>query len=152
MRGEWGAVMSRTIDLGYEQLLLLEGRRGTRVKVIYGGIWLTEEGLPQDVFAGSGDEVALRSRRLAVIEGLGATRLEVVEPVPRQGWQALAQRIGSAARRVVRRARSFVNARAWSPRAPRGTLALLAAVVGVALPVLVWAGITAAAPLLGQYL
>ena len=76
----WGPTTVRTVDLGYEQMLLLEGRPRTTVKVVYGGIWLTEEGRSQDVFASSGDEVALKSRGLAVIEGLGYARVQVIEP------------------------------------------------------------------------
>ena len=83
---DWGPTLTRTVDLGYEQMLLLESRPRTRVKVIYGGIWLTEEGLVQDVFASSGDEVALKSRGLAVVEGLGYARVQVMEPPI--GWNA----------------------------------------------------------------
>src|SRR4029453_2725031 len=52
---DWGPTLTRTVDLGYEQMLILESRPRTRIKVIYGGVWLTEEGLPDDVFASSGD-------------------------------------------------------------------------------------------------
>jgi hypothetical protein len=72
---------TRTIDLGYDQLIALHGRPGTRVRVLYGSMWLTEEGVERDVFAGGGDEVALKSRGLSVIEGLGRTRVELIEPV-----------------------------------------------------------------------
>jgi len=78
----------RTVDLGYEQLLLLEARPRTRIKVIYGGIWLTEQNSPDDVFAASGDEVALKSRGLAVVEGLGYARVQVAEPT--EGWGLVA--------------------------------------------------------------
>lgn len=80
MRGEWTAATSRTVDLGYDQLLVIEARAGTRVRVLYGNLWLTEEGTAQDVFAGSGAEVTLKARGRAVIEGLGAARVQVIEP------------------------------------------------------------------------
>lgn len=80
MRGEWSAATSRTVDLGYDQLLVLEARPGVRIRVLYGNLWLTEEGTAQDVFAGSGAEVALKSRGRAVIEGLGLARVQVIEP------------------------------------------------------------------------
>lgn len=80
MFGEWGPATSRTVDLGYDQLLVLEGRPGTKVRVLYGSLWLTEEGTVQDVFAASGDEVALKARGRAVIEGLGVARVQVIEP------------------------------------------------------------------------
>jgi len=152
MMGEFGPTTSRTVDLDYEQLLRLAGRPGTRVKVIYGGVWLTEEGRLQDVFAASGDELALQSQRLSVLEGLGATRLEVLEPVERNRVQSLARVAGRAARSLVRRARAFAAAPAWSPDVPRGTLAALAAVVGVAIPALVAVGVAATAATLSQFI
>jgi Protein of unknown function (DUF2917) len=103
MRGEWGPMLTRTVDLGYDQLLVLEARPGMRVRVLYGNMWLTEEGFAQDVFAGSGDEVALKSRGLAVVEGLGLARVQVIEPQRGRLWrrvqaaaQALAVRLRSA--------------------------------------------------------
>lgn len=81
MKGEWSAATTRTVDLGYDQLLVLEAARpGTRVRVLYGHMWLTEEGTAQDVFAGSGAEVQLKSRGRAVVEGLGVARVQVIEP------------------------------------------------------------------------
>jgi len=86
---DWGPTLTRTVDLGYEQMLLLESHPSTRIKVIYGGIWLTEEGRPQDVFANSGDEVALHERGLAVVEGLGYARVQVMEsPLGWKQWMA----------------------------------------------------------------
>lgn len=144
MMGEWGPVTSRTIDLGHEQLLMLEARHGTRMKVIYGGVWLTEEGEPRDMFALGGDEVALRARRRSVIEGLGATRVELIEPVAGGRVRALVRGAAAALRRLIPLA-------AWSPHVPRGTLAALAAVVGVAIPALVAVGIAATAPTLARF-
>jgi hypothetical protein len=109
---DWGPTLTRTIDLGYEQMLLLESRPHTRIKVIYGGIWLTEEGLRQDVFAASGDEVALQSRGLAVVEGLGYARVEVMEPPA--GWR----RWSIAARRLIDRAVAWFKARPALHRTP----------------------------------
>jgi hypothetical protein len=152
MIGEWGPVTSRTVDLNYEQLLMLEGRPGTRVKVIFGGFWLTEEGRLQDVFAHTGAEVALQSPRRAVIEAMGATRIELVEPVARHRLQRLAQRAFDALHGLVRGARALASASAWSPHVPRGTLAALAAVVGVAIPALVMVGIAATSPILSQFI
>jgi len=92
-----GPTLTKTVDLGYEQMLLLESRPQTRIRVIYGGIWLTEEGLPDDVFAGSGDEVQLKSHGLAVVEGLGYARVQVMESrLSWRGWLAAAERALSA--------------------------------------------------------
>jgi hypothetical protein len=84
----WSATTTRTVDLGYEQLLVLEPPRPARVEVVYGGIWLTEAGRPDDVFAASGEQVAVRAHRRAVIEALGVARVQI--------WEQ--SRAGSAAR------------------------------------------------------
>src|SRR5262245_59513657 len=84
---DWGPTLTRTVDLGYEQLLILDSRPQTRVKVIYVGVWLTEEGSPEDVFAAGGDEVALHSGGRAVVEGLGYARVQVSERST--GWRAI---------------------------------------------------------------
>jgi hypothetical protein len=91
---DWNTTVVRTVDLGYEQLLLLESRPRTRIKVIYGGIWLTEEHRPEDVFAGSGEEVELKSRGLAVVEGLGYARVQIAEPP--SGWSLVATLVRQA--------------------------------------------------------
>ncbi len=98
----WNTTTVRTVDLGYEQMLLLEGRPCTKVKVIYGGIWLTEEGSPGDVFAATGDEVALKSRGLAVVEGLGYARVEVMEPLHTELLRATWNLLKGLATSVVR--------------------------------------------------
>ncbi|HTT13878.1 MAG TPA: DUF2917 domain-containing protein [Burkholderiaceae bacterium] len=102
----WAHTTTRTIDLGYEQLLTLAGRPGTRVRVLFGSMWLTQQGCEQDVVVSCGDEVTLHSGGLAVIEGLGAARVQVIEPagrnltasLVRRGrhvWQALRARAAS---------------------------------------------------------
>src|SRR5215467_9474663 len=98
----WARTTTRTIDLGYEQLLTFVGRPGTRVRVLFGSMWLTEEGYEQDVFVCCGDEVLLKSGGLSVIEGLGAARVQVIEPAKRSLLAAVAGR----GRHVWRRLRS----------------------------------------------
>jgi hypothetical protein len=68
----------RTIDLGYEQMLIIEGSADARVRVLYGATWLTEEGEPGDEIVGADREVALHGGR-TLIEGLEPTRLEIVQ-------------------------------------------------------------------------
>jgi hypothetical protein len=108
MRGEWTAATTRTVDLGYDQLLVLESRPGMKVRVLYGNLWLTEEGAMQDVFAGSGTEVALKAHGRAVIEGLGTARVEVVEPRGPAVFAQLARWIDL--RSLYRRLRGFAHA------------------------------------------
>jgi len=38
MSDSWQLTTTRTIDLGYEQMLILEGMSGARVKVIFRGV------------------------------------------------------------------------------------------------------------------
>jgi hypothetical protein len=99
---DWECTTTRTIDLGYEQLLTFVGRPGTRVRVLYGSMWLTEEGRPQDVFAGCGDEVTLRAHGLSVIEALGVARVQLIEAS--RGWRL--GPVASLARRAWRRLRA----------------------------------------------
>jgi len=77
----WEPQIFRTVDLGYEQLLVIESHRGAVIRVLHGGVWLTEEGMARDVFAQGGDEVLIEGEGRAVVEGLGATRVELVRPV-----------------------------------------------------------------------
>jgi hypothetical protein len=104
---DWAHTTTRTIDLGYEQLLTFVGRPGTRVRVLYGSMWLTEEGREQDIFAGCGDEVLLKAGGLSVIEGLGAARVQVIEPRERPVLKSLVKR----ARSVWQRVRSRIGLR-----------------------------------------
>lgn len=101
---DWAHTTTRTIDLGYEQLLTFVGRPGTRVRVLYGAMWLTEEGRAQDIFAGCGDEVLLRTGGLSVVEGLGAARVQVIEPAARSLAMALARGASGLWRRLRNRA------------------------------------------------
>jgi hypothetical protein len=91
----------RTIDLGYEQLLMFESRPGARVRVLYGSVWLTEEGLPHDTIVGGGDEVALRARGAALLESLAPACVEIVEDAPHR-WRRLTDVAGAFARAVRR--------------------------------------------------
>jgi hypothetical protein len=104
---DWTHTTTRTIDLGYEQLLTFVGRPGTRVRVLYGSMWLTEEGREQDIFAGCGDEVLLKAGGLSVIEGLGVARVQVIEPRERPVLTSLVKR----ARSVWQRVRSRIGLR-----------------------------------------
>lgn len=81
----------RTIDLGYEQMFVFEGSRATRVRVLYGATWLTEEGTVADAIVGAGSEAPLHGGR-AVIEALAPSRLLIIEGgrrgalAPMRGW------------------------------------------------------------------
>jgi hypothetical protein len=51
------------------------------IRVLHGGVWLTQEGLARDVFAEGGAEVPLQGDGRVVVEGLGAARLQLIESV-----------------------------------------------------------------------
>jgi hypothetical protein len=90
----------RTLDLTAGSVIPFTSSPRERVRVLYGQIWLTEEGNPRDAFLIGGEEASLAGRRLAVIEALGPARVHLVQNVP-AAW-----RIGGAraaqARRFVR--------------------------------------------------
>ncbi len=98
-----GTETIRTIDLGYEQILVFDGGREARVRVLYGATWLTEEGEPGDAVARAGDEMVLHGGR-AVLEGIGPARVQIVS-----GRPGLLRRAGYWLRRAARRARQHVG-------------------------------------------
>ena len=71
---------------------------GEQVRVLYGRVWLTEEGGGRDAFLASGEEARLDRPGLAVIEALGPARVQLIEPVT--GPSLIAQAAGRAAQRV----------------------------------------------------
>lgn len=136
----------RTVDLGYDQLLMLHGEPGTRVKVLFGGVWLTEEGAAQDIFAADGEEVTLRTPKGALLEALRPARVQVIEPTRgtlarlRAGaakvWAQVRSRL-TAAMPALRPAKAV--ARRTLPRAlPAKVVALTIAIgVGLGMPELI---------------
>ncbi|HVE88076.1 MAG TPA: DUF2917 domain-containing protein [Burkholderiaceae bacterium] len=68
---------------------------GKKVRVLYGRVWLTEEGNPRDAFLGRGEEACLGTHGLAVIEALTPVRVQIFESMSlrdriRQGAQRAA--------------------------------------------------------------
>src|SRR5512137_2567077 len=99
----------RTLDLPGGSLIPFTSVPGERVRILYGRVWLTEEGSARDAFLASGDEVSLGSRGLAVIEALGPARVQLVEDV--RGPSRVALSAAAAYRRAVGALRR------WSVRA-----------------------------------
>jgi Protein of unknown function (DUF2917) len=100
------SVLIRTVDLDHQQLLVIEDQPGTRIRVLFGGIWLTEEGRAQDRTATAGQELDVQAVGRTVIESIGRTRAQVVRPV-RQAvawWRAVATRQGGSVRALASRA------------------------------------------------
>lgn len=101
----------RTLDLPGGSLLPFTSIPGGRVRILYGRVWLTEEGDTRDAFLASGDEVSLASRGLAVVEALGPARIELIEEV--RGPSLLARAAAALARQAV------ALLRRWTLRSPR---------------------------------
>jgi hypothetical protein len=89
----------RTLDLTGGSLVPFTSAPGERVRILYGRIWLTEEGSARDSFLASGDEVSLANRGLAVIEALGPARIQLVEDV--RAPSRLAREAASIHRRAL---------------------------------------------------
>jgi Protein of unknown function (DUF2917) len=89
------SMATRTVDLDHTQLLILEDARGSRVKVIYGGVWLTSEGDSRDHFARRGQELTVGTGGRTIVAPQGRTRIEVQETM-RTAWL---RAIGTALRR-----------------------------------------------------
>lgn len=107
----------RTIDLPGGSLVPFTSIPGERVRILYGRIWLTEEGSVNDAFLASGEEVQLASRGLAVIEALGPARVQLLEDV--KGPSRVARAAGALARRAASAWRRW----AWrAPRSARGSV------------------------------
>ena len=86
----------KTLDLPGGTLIPFASVPGGRVRVVFGRVWLTEEGSLRDAFLGTGEEVSLDSHGLAVIETLAAARIQLVEPV------AMSKTLLAVARRLTR--------------------------------------------------
>lgn len=102
MRGS--GIRVRTIDLDHEQLLLLDEAAGTRVRVLYGAMWLTEEGTAGDTVVRAGNDALLRSGGRTLIEALSPGRVQLIERRPASG---LAGSLRAAMRALARKLRGL---------------------------------------------
>jgi hypothetical protein len=92
-----------TIDLGYEQMFVFDGGRDSRVRVLYGATWLTEEGQAADAILRAGEEAPLHGGEV-LVEALASTRLQFIE----LRWHSLTQRIARWLGRVGRSIRRLL--------------------------------------------
>ena len=108
--------MFRTLDLPGGSLVPFNSVPGERVRILYGRVWLTEEGRTHDAFLASGEEMRLGTSGLVVIEALGPARVQLYEEARRPAsWSRL---IAEQWRRAVAWGRSRLR-RGLSPA--RGT-------------------------------
>jgi hypothetical protein len=109
------ASMFRTLDLPGGGLVPFTAVPGERVRILYGRVWLTEEGNPNDAFLAGGEEVSLGSRGLAVIEALGPARVQLYDGT-RGPWT-----VARAVARALRRAAVALRRRVRITRPLRAT-------------------------------
>jgi len=98
----------RTIDLGYEQMMVFDGGRGERVRVLFGATWLTQEGEPVDAVLNPGAELVLHDGR-TLIQALEPARVQILSG-PEHGR--------SLARALLRRVRRWVSRLQLGPVRP----------------------------------
>ena len=70
----------RKLDLADAQMLFIEGHAGARVRVLTGGLWLTEPGRPVPRFLRPQEEVTLAQHGAVVLEGVGSSTIELAQP------------------------------------------------------------------------
>jgi hypothetical protein len=87
----------KTLDLPAGALMPFASVPGERVRILCGRVWLTEEGSPHDVFLGSGEEMALGTLGLAVVEALAPARIQLLQPAE------MSSAMVNAAQRMMRR-------------------------------------------------
>jgi hypothetical protein len=118
-----GPTFVSTIDLPGGSLLPRVASRGDTIRILRGRVWLTEEGLPGDVFLASGEQTRLSGSGLAVIEALGPARIELVEKQNRSAVSESVRRIVAAVSRSAGLLRPLQRAAArWLvPRQAGGT-------------------------------
>ena len=90
----------RTIDLGFDQLMVFEGGQGERVRVLFGATWLTQEDEAGDAILRPGTELALHGGR-TLIEALEPARVQILR-APAPAGQTLAVMSRALWRRVRR--------------------------------------------------
>ena len=106
-------IQVRTIDLGEQQMMMLDYGAGARLQVLAGGVWLTEPDAWDDRFARSGGRVRLRAGGRARVAAPAWARL--------RAWQAAARRWGPALRSAWLQAKGRLVASTLA-----GSLALIA--------------------------
>jgi hypothetical protein len=83
----------RGVDLDDEQMLLLGGQPGARLRVLSGALWLTEPGHLVARFIRPREEADLIVGGEVVIEAVGQSRIEIARP--RRAWARGLREIGA---------------------------------------------------------
>jgi hypothetical protein len=93
-----------TINLDHDQVLIFDGGRDGRVRVLHGAVWLTAEGELDDAVLRAGGEAAF-GRGRTLIESLVPTQVQVTERAGRTATRPAAwlRQAWRSARRSVAR-------------------------------------------------
>ena len=94
---EYQTTVLKTLDLSSGTLVPFSSKRGERVRVLSGRVWLTEEGDVNDVLLDNGQEISLGGHGLAVIEALSPACVQLLQA------QSVWDLARSGARRAARR-------------------------------------------------
>lgn len=86
-------ILTRTINLDHEQLLLLQGESRTHARVIYRGTWLTTERDLRDHLPRKGDGVSIRAPGRSLIESIRTGTIELFQLLRSSGLKRLAAAI-----------------------------------------------------------
>ncbi len=110
-----------SLSLPRGSTMRLDAARGVTLRVRCGRVWLTEQGLPDDVFLGPGQSWRLRRDGRAVIEAEQASTFELAAPEAR--WRIAPPDARATPARALRGALARRGA-AWMPEpAPSALLA-----------------------------
>lgn len=91
MKDSWQSTVTHTIDLGYEQLLILEDGPGPHFGVLFRGVWLSCRTDRQGQVS-SGAEAVAPHAGLRLILGLLAAALIAFNEPARSRWLSAARR------------------------------------------------------------
>lgn len=67
----------REVQLRNGEIVSLKGSRGIEITVLAGRLWITEEASNDDIWLEAGQHANLSGDGLAVIEAVGASRVEI---------------------------------------------------------------------------
>jgi hypothetical protein len=80
-RGALRQLVTRTVHLEFEELLVLENVARVSIGVAFGAIWLTREDDTHDYLLTHGERLLLKGKGRWVAAALSATRLELSGPL-----------------------------------------------------------------------
>ena len=89
------------IELGDEQMLVLDARSGSRVRVLAGALWLTENGRSVARLLRAREQFTLAVPGRVVLQGAGSTRIEFAQPARLRAPARVWRRLGSSAEWVA---------------------------------------------------